>query len=308
MTKDIATFVRNCKICKLSKPNANIKEHMTITKTPTKPFDIVQIDTIGPLPKSLHGNQYAVTIICDLSKYLVTIPTPNKSAKEVAKAIFENFVLVYGPMKSIRTDMGTEYKNELIKELCNLIKIEHKISTAYHHQSLGTVERNHRVFNEYIRGYLNGNLDCWDSYLSYFTFSYNIQKHSSNGEKYSPFELVFAERPSMLHEILNGNVDPIYNIDNYMAEAKYKLQVAHEHAKQIIEKIKNKSKLYYDKNVNPIDVKVGDQVKIKKEPYNKFKQIYDGPFEILDIEHPNVIVKLENGKPYKIHKDRIRKY
>jgi len=32
-------------------------------------------------PKLEHGNEYAVTLICDLTKYLVTIPTPDKSAK-----------------------------------------------------------------------------------------------------------------------------------------------------------------------------------------------------------------------------------
>jgi hypothetical protein len=44
---------------------------------------------------------------CELTKYLVTVPIPNKEAKTVASAIFENFILVYGPMKEIRTDMGT---------------------------------------------------------------------------------------------------------------------------------------------------------------------------------------------------------
>jgi len=47
------------------------------------------VDTIGPLPKTEKGNEYAVTLICDLTKYLVTIPIQNKSAKTVAKAILE---------------------------------------------------------------------------------------------------------------------------------------------------------------------------------------------------------------------------
>jgi len=33
------------------------------------------------LPGLEHENEYAVTLICDLTKYLVTIPTPDKSAK-----------------------------------------------------------------------------------------------------------------------------------------------------------------------------------------------------------------------------------
>lgn len=71
-----------------------------------------------------------------------------------------------------------------------LMKVDHKISAAYHHQSVGTIERNHQEFNKYLRQYLNNNLQFWDEYLDFFTFCYNIDKHGSNNYKYSPFELV----------------------------------------------------------------------------------------------------------------------
>jgi len=44
----------------------------------------------------------------------VAIPIQNKSAKTVAKAIFEDLILKYGPMKTFITDMVTEYKNSII--------------------------------------------------------------------------------------------------------------------------------------------------------------------------------------------------
>lgn len=140
MTIDIAKFVKKCHICKLTKPNQKTKEPMKITDTPVRPFDLVEIDTIGPLMKSNNGYQYAITIICDLTKYLVAIPIVDKSAKTVARAIFEKYILTFGPMRNIRTDRGTEYVNELMNELLHLMKIEHQKSTAYHHESLGTSE------------------------------------------------------------------------------------------------------------------------------------------------------------------------
>jgi len=85
-------------------------------------FDRVIVDTIGPLPKSEQGNEYAVTLICDLTEYLAAIPIQNKSAKTVGKALFEDFILKYGPMKTFITDMGTEYKNLIIQDLCKNLK------------------------------------------------------------------------------------------------------------------------------------------------------------------------------------------
>jgi len=90
------------------------------------------VDTIGPLPRSETGNEYAVTLICDLTKCLATIPIPDKSAKTVAKAILENLILKYDPMKTFITDIGTEYKNSIIEDLCKNIKIENITSTIRH--------------------------------------------------------------------------------------------------------------------------------------------------------------------------------
>lgn len=154
LTRDVAEFVRNCERCKRTKVVKYTKEPMVLTPTPQRPFDCIIIDTIGKLKKTPNDFEYAVTIVCDMSKYLVASPVKNKSANEVAKAIFEKFILVYGPIKQIRTDMGTEYCNEIIRELCKLMKIEFSNSTAYHHETLGTVERSHRTFNEYLRSYI----------------------------------------------------------------------------------------------------------------------------------------------------------
>lgn len=191
MSKDIAAYVKNCKKCMLNKVKSSTIEPMAITPTPQKAFDIIIIDTIGPLKQSNNGNIYAVTMICDLTKFLITVPVPNKMAKTIAKAIVENFILVYGPMKQFRTDMGTEYKNELFSEICNLLNIQHDISTAYHHQSVVSIERNHRVFNDYIKSYVN-DISEWDDYLIFFTYT---SKNSCFHDRFSPYELVqYANR------------------------------------------------------------------------------------------------------------------
>lgn len=220
MSRDISNFVNNCHTCKLSKPNAKTKEELVVTKTPCKPFDIVQIDTIGPMPKSLSGNQYAVTIIDEMSKWLVIIPIENKSAKEIAKAIFEKFILVFGPMQEIKTDMGTEYRNSVIFELCQLLKINKTFSTAYHHETVGAIERSHRALNEYLRAFLNGKLNEWDMFAHYFQFLYNTTKHDGLLNKFSPYEIVFLRKNLMPHEIFEGKVQPQYNLDDYVKECK----------------------------------------------------------------------------------------
>jgi len=109
ITRDITEYIRKCQKCKKVKITKHNKTPLIITDTPINAFDRLIVDTIGPLPKSENGNEYAVTLICYLTKYLDAIPVPDKNANTVAKAIFESFILKYGPMKTFITDMGTEY-------------------------------------------------------------------------------------------------------------------------------------------------------------------------------------------------------
>lgn len=87
---------------------------------------------------------------CELSKYIIACPIETKEAKSIAKALTENVILKYGLFKTLKSDRGTEFKNELMREICKLLQIEQRFSTPYHHETLGTVERNHRVLNEYF--------------------------------------------------------------------------------------------------------------------------------------------------------------
>ena len=65
MTKDIIKYVKTYKACQMNKPAIRGKEPFILTPTPIRPFEIVIIDTIGPLPRSDSQNEYAVTIMCE---------------------------------------------------------------------------------------------------------------------------------------------------------------------------------------------------------------------------------------------------
>lgn len=307
MRKDVAKFVKECSKCKLTKVTVKNKEPMVITSTPLRPFDVVVIDTIGPLPVSRQGNRYAVTMVCDLSKYLVIVPIPDKKAPTVAKAILKHFILIYGLMRRILTDLGTEYVNSVLQDLCSLLEVSHAKSTAYHHQTVGTAERSHRTFNEYVRAYISDRMEDWEEYSHYFAFCYNISHNAAYSYKYTPHELVFGKKPTLPFEWLDGRVDPLYNVDDFVSEAKYRLQRAHVDARQLIQKMKLRNKSYYDRNADPIDLNVGSKVKLVVLPYDKHSEIYKGPYVVKMIDDPNVMIT-GCGKEKIVHKDRLRKY
>lgn len=305
MSKDVAKYVKNCEKCQMNKVKAKQREEMVITPTPQKPFDITCIDTIGPFLKTDNNNVYALTLQCELTKYVVIIPVPNKEANTIAKALVERFILIYGPMKQIRTDMGTEYKNEVLSNVTKILGIDHKTSTAYHSQSIGSCERNHRVLNEYLRSYANETKTDWDTWVPYYSFCYNTTP--STYHQYTPFELLFGRKVN-IPESLITEINPVYNIEAYEKELRFRLQLAHNKTREYLEKIKAKRKIEYDKRKNPINVGNGDRVLVTNENRTKLDPWYKGPFKVISCDSPNCTIENEKGKQFKVHKNRLQIY
>lgn len=308
MSRQISQYTRACKTCQLNKPKHKIVEKLRITDTPYGSFDKIIIDTMGPLQTSTNGNRYILTIMCDLTKYLTCIPMADKSANSIAKAIVENIVLTFGSPKQILSDCGTEFLNQVIRELCSLLNIEQIHSTPYRHQTIGTVERNHRVINEYFRSYVV-NMENWEDYIKYFMFCYNSTPHTSFDNKYSPFELIFAKKPNLPQTLTSDTISPIYNLDNYISEIKYKLQITNKLARNLLEKNKHLTKLRYDQTTNPINLKINDKILLRQEARTKFDPIYKGPFIITKINRENIeILDLDSKKTKIVHKNNIVKF
>lgn len=304
---DVSKYINECRNCKINKPKFKTVEPLVLTESPEKPFDIVVVDTIGPFNKTDSQNKYAVTLICNLTKYLVIVPVESKEACIVAKAIFENVILMFGPMKAILTDNGTEYKNNLLKELLELMKIEHHVSTPYHHETVGSIERCHRVLNEYLRSYINEQQSNWDELTKYFSYCYNVTPHMSFNLQYTPFELVFGKTPNIPEFCFNTKIEPIYDFDSFAKEFKFKLQTMHKNAKYLLDESKKKAKIIFDKKVKEIVLKIGDKVLIKREDRKKLDPLYIGPYIVKDINKSNVIIEYKN-KEKSIHKNNVIKY
>lgn len=244
--------------------------------------------------------------MCELTKYLVVAPIPDKSANTVAKAVLNNLILVYGQVKYILTDRGTEYVNSVMKELCRDLGIDHKTSTPYHHQTMGTVERNHRVFNEYLRSYLTNDSD-WEEWLKFFAYCYNTTPHSSFKCEYSPFELVHGRKGDLPKFTQSTAVDPVYNLDNYAKEARYRLHMTSKTAREMLLENKRRSKEFYDGGINPIVISVGDKVLVRNEAGQKHENVYKGPFTVIEINEPNLMIRDQYNKLKTIHKNNVNK-
>ena len=79
------------------------------------------MDLVGPYGETENGNQYALTVICMLTNYVLMIPISSKRTIDVIKAYLTGAYSTFRGTKYILSDHGSEFTSKqfdfLVKEL-----------------------------------------------------------------------------------------------------------------------------------------------------------------------------------------------
>lgn len=240
----------------------------------------------------------------------------NKESSTIAKAFIDHFILKFGSVEKVKSDFGSEYVNSLFKSINEILKINHAHSTPYRPQTIGSLERNHRNFNEFLRIYINETLSDWDEWIPYYEFCYNTTPCVSTG--YTPYELVFGKKVNLPIDLRKEDIDPVYNLDDYSKEFKFKMQVTHNRAKDLLLRKKMLRKELHDSQITRQKcLSIGDKVMLRSFGQNKLEPVKQGPFIIIDMSESNAIIqeadpsngnRKPNGKMKTVHKNHLSTY
>ena len=89
----------------------------------------IAIDLMGHLPESENGN---------------------REAKTIAEKLVMEFISCFGVPVQIKSDRSKQFDCELFRTLCELLDVEHKLSTAFHPQGNSRVEHLVKVLGNLI--------------------------------------------------------------------------------------------------------------------------------------------------------------
>jgi len=115
------------------------------------------------------------------------------------------------------------------------------MSTAYHPQTDGQMERVNQVLEQYLRCYVDYNLSNWSDLLPSTEFAYNNQAHEEIKE--SLFYLEYSRHPRAGPILVKES--PQRNLNDLM----YKRHEALEQAKAALTLAVERMKWYYNKKV-----------------------------------------------------------
>ena len=160
---DIRQRINACKACKARKP-AQAREPLHPVSVPG-PFGRIGIDFVGPLPTTDKANRYIIVAIDYLTKWVEARATIDDTAQMTARFLYEEVICRHGCPSIIQSDRGTHFVNETIRKLTDHFGIRHKLSTPYHPQSNGLVERFNRTMKGALKRLVIKHESDWDVHL-----------------------------------------------------------------------------------------------------------------------------------------------
>lgn len=308
MKQEIENFIKTCDVCQRNK-KINIKTPMVITSTANDFAEAIACDIMGPYPITKNNNRYILTVQDELTKFVQAYPISEISAETCAIHLIKYFS-IFGFPNTILTDQGTNFMSNLLKEINKILQIKHKITSPYHPQTNGSLERTHASIKSFIKSYVGNNPETWDEYVYLASHSYNTHENRSTKER--PYTLVFGREPKIPRSLEKPKELPTYQ--NLTKDILNKAKIIRDTAKENLFQSKIVNKKYYDKNSKENKLAPGDQV-LLFDSLNisrfdrKFNSTYKGPYEVIQVHSNNTAsIQISKNKIRTYHLNKLKRY
>jgi len=130
-------------------------------QVPERPWQHISVNFITKLPVS-KGHD-SILVVCDrFSKISYFVAMTEKTMAEGLVRLFrDNVWKLHGLLESVISDRGPQFAVGLTRELNKMLGIETKLSTAYHLETDGQMERTNQELEQYLRIYVNHRQNNW---------------------------------------------------------------------------------------------------------------------------------------------------
>jgi hypothetical protein len=220
--------------------------------------------------------------MCTSTRFPEAIPLRNIKAGTIVKALTKFFTFV-GLPKYVQSDQGSNFTSGLFQQVMSQMGIEQRLSSAYHPQSQGVLERYHQTVKSMMRAYCEEFQCDWDEGIHLLLFATRESVQETLG--FSPFELVFGHTVrgplKLLKEKWLSEQDPQVNLLEYVSTFKNRLHRALEIARSNLKEGQAVMKTWYDKSAQDRQFQVGDKVLVLFPILGSPLQAkYHGPYEV----------------------------
>ncbi|CAG2252792.1 unnamed protein product [Mytilus edulis] len=299
MYEDIKQYVKTCEVCQQSKRNYGAK------RPPLKPqisddiFSRWHMDILSGLPTTPDKYKHVLLVVDSYSKWSEIFPLKTQEAGEVAGILYREIITRYGAPRVLISDRGRNFTSNLVKALSEMFQITRHLTSSYHPQTNGSVERMNSVILQSIRSYAKDQQDDWVHLLPGIMMAYRATPATQSTD-FSPFFLLFGremclpidtslipkEHLAQDHRIFLGRI--LQNLERTRKIASENIEVAQE-----------RNKRQYDKTAQEPEFRPTQRVWLycTKVPVGKAPKLHRkwvGPYYITLVNRSNHTYRIRN--------------
>ncbi len=237
---DTITFVQQCTVCNMSKSShqrpAGLLQPLPV---PQRPWSHIAIDFVTDLPTSRNYTTI-LTVIDRFSKACRLIPLPKlPTAFETAEALLEQAFRFYGLPKDIVSDRGPQFTSRVWKAFCQQLNINVSLTSGYHPQSNGQVERLNQEITRFLRSYCHQNQNDWSRFLLWAEYAQNSLRKPSTG--LTPFQCVLGFQPPLFP--WSGEPSELPAVNDWLMRSEETWNAAHVHLQRAVRRTREQADL-----------------------------------------------------------------
>ncbi|KAK2970043.1 hypothetical protein RJ640_014983 [Escallonia rubra] len=169
----------------------------------------------------------------------------------------------WGMPQDIVSDRDSRFTGNFWTELFKLFGSQLSMSSSYHPESDGQMERFNSMLEEYLRHFVSATQKNWVKLLDVAQLCFNSRKSSSTGK--SAFEIVNGQQPLLPHTVNVPNAGKSPRAISFSEEWRQNIDLAHSY----LEKAARRMKKHADKNRRSQEFNVGDKVMVKLLPQDR---------------------------------------
>jgi len=215
LASDVAAWIRDCQHCLRGKVTKQPTAPVEPIAVPSRRFSQIHVDLVGPLPAASDGATHILTMVDRATRWPEAVPLVSTTATAVADALIAGWISRYGVPDLIISDRGVQFASAVWAVLMQKLGIRHNMTTAYHPQANGLVERFHRQLKDALRS-RSASVD-WALHLPWVLLGLRAAPKEDSG--ISAAELTFGMPLALPGQLLGGGEPPVSDVLDWLRVA-----------------------------------------------------------------------------------------
>ena len=130
-----AAISQRCILCAKNNPKQGMQPPPGVQHVGYSPMENLIVD-FTELPPA-RTCKYLLVFVCTLTGWVEAFPTRTEKAREVTKKLLTELIPRFGLPRSIGSDNGPAFIDQVVQEVCKTLQIKWRLHSAYRPQSSG---------------------------------------------------------------------------------------------------------------------------------------------------------------------------